>query len=264
MHDDRGRLVVRTTEVGGIFGASSTDGLVRYRPAAALTLLIGQPADRCRIDRLPGSLERREGEALNERAGVVVAQLLLCPEQSGVRSRGLFRSQQPRYEVGPCEVGRVDAHGVRIKNQIGQPTGSVGVVDRDVRAGVGFEVGQGCLRSRRVDVGGRQGQNAARCGRSGPADAAVGRLLTGDPGGRRLGCGELWNLGLHRRGTGRGRERRQCGGSQQHGEANGGCTQEGAADDLHGSRFPDLDPENSARAGSHRAPVPVSRRWELS
>src|ERR1700735_4497401 len=27
--------------------------------------------------------------------------------------------------------------------------------------------------------------------------------------------------------------------------------------------FPDLDPENSAPAGSHRAPVLVSRRWEL-
>ena len=41
---------------------------------------------------------------------------------------------------------------------------------------------------------------------------------------------------------------------QHGGQADGGSTHQGAADDVHGSRFPVLDPENSAMARGHTEP----------
>ena len=97
-----------------------------------------------------------------------------------------------------------------------------------------------------------------------PPMLPFGGLLAGDPRGRRLRGGELGDLGRDRRRAGGRRERGHGGGAQQRRQTDSGGTHQGAADDVHGSRFPDLDPENSAPAGSHRAPDLVSRRWELS
>ena len=49
-------------------------------------------------------------------------------------------------------------------------------------------------------------------------------------------------------------KRRQGGGAKQGGQADSGSTQQGAAEDVHGSRFPDLDPENSATTRGRTEP----------
>ena len=262
LNGERGALVVSTLEARGVLG-THPDGLVGEGPAAAGALLARQPTDGRRISRLPCCLQGGQHQALVVRPDEEVVQLCLRPEQACVGPRGLFGGQQPRHKVRPSEVRRVDAHGVRIEDQVGQLAGPVCAVNRDVGIRVGFHVRQGGLRTCAVHVGGGQRQDCVDGGREGAADAAVGSLLAGDPRGSRLRRRELGDLWLRRRSAGGCGERGHAGRRKQHDQADGGGTQQGAADDVHGSRFPDLDPENSAPAGSPRAPVLVSRRWEL-
>ena len=158
---------------------------------------------------------------------------------------------------------------MRVEDQRGQLRRAVGAVHGDVRAHVGFHELQSSLCWRSVHVSRSQGEDAVDGGREvrgeGAApDAAVGGLLPRNPRRAGLGRRELRDLGRYRCGAGGWCSGQQRGGRQQHGDANEGSTHQGAADVWHGSRFPDLDPENSAPAGSHRAPALVSRRWELN
>ena len=263
LEGERGALVVGSGEARWVFRAATSDSLVGQGPTAARALLGGQPVDGRRICRLPHRFQRGEDEALHVRADEEVGQLLFGPEQPRVRARGLLGSEQTTHQVGPPEVRRVDTQGVGVEDECGQLGWSVGPVGGDVGVGVGLHVGEGRLGARRVDVGGGQGQDAVDGGGE-RADAPVRCLLAGDPGGGGLGRRELGDLRRHRCGARRRCGGQQRGGRQEYGEANGGDTRKGASDARHGSRFPDLDPENSALAGSHRAPVPVSRRWELT
>ncbi len=206
LDDEGGRLIVGSHEARGIVGTPSSVGLVREHPAAIRALLGGQPADRGRIGRLANGLERGEHETLVVRPDEEVAQLLLVPEQPRVGSGGLLRRQQPGDEVGPAEVGRVDTHGVGIEYQVGQLARSVGIVNGDVRVGVGLHVRQSGLRSRCIDVSGGKRQDGVDGVREGAADAPVGGLLARDPRCGRLRHGELRDLRLYRRGAGGHRE----------------------------------------------------------
>ena len=138
---------------------------------------------------------------------------------------------------------------MRIENQCGQLARTVRTVDRDVGVGVRLHVAQRGLRGSGVHVGGRQRQDGVHGGGERAPDAAIHSLLTGDPLACRLRSGELRNLRRRGRGTGGSCKRGHGGGAQNGRQAYGRSTHQGAADDVHCSRFPDLDPGSPTTRG---------------
>ena len=176
-------------------------------------------------------------------------------------------ARSPRHEVDPSEVGRIDAHGVRIEDQIGELARPVLIVGR-----------------RGVDVGGRVGLHGRRqrrlCRRRGRRGAAArARIpLTGWSRGQgtgRCSCPSAFLLpdAIHffcrLRGAAEtaGHPAVRCGASRRCERGHGGGADSALPGRPHASGCDGRcaqslasrtsTRQNSAPAGSHRAPVLV-------